>query len=149
MVRIQPEPMTFDAPVGDVFDFLADCENERAWNPDLKDIHRVTSGPLGPGTEWDGTYRGLGTMRIRLDDYLPARRLAFTTTGSRIDMSFVFTLTGDEQRTEAAVDADVAPKGAVRIASPFLGPMMRRTLAQRPTQMREGLAAFRAQRARR
>jgi hypothetical protein len=89
----------------------------------------------------------MGTMRIRLDDYSPNRRLAFTTVGSRMAMSFVFTLTGDERTTQTAVDADVTPKGAMRIAAPLLGPMMRRTLARRPGQMREGLAAFRAQRA--
>jgi hypothetical protein len=146
-MRIQPEPMAFDASVNDVFDFLADCENERAWNPDLKDIRRITSGPLGAGTEWDGTYRGMGTMRIRLDDYTPNRRLAFTTTGSRMAMSFVFTFTGDDRHTQAAIDADVTPKGAMRLVAPLLGPMMRRTFARRPTQMREGLATFRAQRA--
>lgn len=147
MVRIQPEPMTFEAPVADVFDFLADCENERAWNPDLKEIRRVSPGPLGAGTEWEGTYRGMGTMRIRLDDYVPNQRLTFTTTGSRMAMLFVFSFSGDGGHTQAAVDAEVTPKGAMRLAAPLLGPMMRRTMAQRPEQMREGLAAFRAQRA--
>jgi hypothetical protein len=64
-------------------------------------------------------------------------------------MSFVFTFTGDDRHAEAAVDAEVTPKGAMRLAAPLLGPMMRRTLAQRPAQMRAGLAAFRAQRAER
>lgn len=139
--------MHIDAPVDDVFDFMADVENERDWNPDLRSVERIGTGPIERGAEWDGTYRGMGAMRIRLDEYdRQRRRLAFSTTGSRMNMTFSFSFGAAEggEATDIAVDAEVEPKGGLRLAAPLLGPMMRRTFAKRPAQLSAAMAQRKA-----
>lgn len=139
--------MHIDAPVDDVFDFMADVDNELDWNPDVRSIVRVGSGPIDVGAEWDAAYRGMGSMRIRVDEYDRDRhRLAFSTSGSRMSMtfSFAFAAAANGSGTDVRVDADVEPKGGLRLAAPLLGPMMRRTMAKRPKQLSAAMARRRA-----
>ena len=138
--------MHIDAPRDDVFAFMADVENELAWNPDVRSIRRIGVGPVTSGTEWDATYRGLGPMRVRLDAYEPTQQLAFSTTGPRMDMrfSFHFRPVDDGAFTEITVDLDVQPKGLTKLAGPFLRPVMRRTFAHRPEQLAAGIRTTQA-----
>src|SRR3954465_5467317 len=77
--------MDLDEPVEAVFDLMADCSNEPVWNPDALEVTRVDDGPVAAGAEWDGRYKGMGTMRIRLDEYERPKRLRFTTIGDKLD----------------------------------------------------------------
>ena len=60
--------MDLDEPPEAVFDLMADCSNEPMWNPDALEVTRVGDGPVAAGAEWDGRYKGMGTMRIKLDE---------------------------------------------------------------------------------
>jgi uncharacterized protein YndB with AHSA1/START domain len=146
-MKLPVTQMTFDAPADEVFDFLADVENERGWNPELIEVRRCDADALGAGSEWDGTYKGMGVMHIRLDEYERPARLGFTTTGSRIDMQIAFTFTQDGSRTVARVDGEMEPKGVMRLLRPLMPPMMKRTFSRRPGQIADGLAAHRGRRA--
>src|SRR5947208_11206738 len=82
--------MDLDEPPEAVFDLMADVSNEPLWNPDVLEVKRVDDGPLAPGAEWDGRYKGMGTMRVRLEEYERPRRLKMTTTGNKMDMKWTF-----------------------------------------------------------
>jgi hypothetical protein len=125
---------------------MADPENETDWNPDVIEIRPLTGDrPLGPGSQWEGRYRGMGTMRVRLDEYERPERLVFTTSGDRIDMRFVFAFSGHGVGpTHIVADADMTPKGPMRLIGPLFGPMMRRTMSKRPEQIAAGVAAAQA-----
>jgi uncharacterized protein YndB with AHSA1/START domain len=135
--------MTLAEPPDEVFDLMADPENELSWNPDVIEVRRLDRGPLGRGAHWHARYRGMGAMRIRLEEHERPGRLVFATTGDRIDMRFAFSFSATGAGTNVSADAQVSPKGATRILSPLLGPMMRRTFARRPAQLAAGLAARR------
>jgi hypothetical protein len=144
MSRLMNARLSVSAPVPETFRLLADVENETEWNPDVKRVRRLTDGPLGVGTEWEGDYRGMGAMRIRLVDYDPDRRLTFRTTGSRLDMVFTFDFSARaDGGTDADAHAELTPKGATRLMAPLMVPMMRRTFAKRPAQLEEGLRRMR------
>ena len=136
-----------EAPPEELFDLLADPENEVQWNPDVLEIRRVDDGPVGVGSRWRGRYRGIGTMEITLSECERPQRLAFATKGSRMDMDFHFAFAPADTATELASHAEIRPKGALRLMAPLMGPMMRRTFSQRPAQMAEGVAKRRAARA--
>jgi hypothetical protein len=138
--------MQIDAPTAEVFDFMADCNNEAGWNPDVKAIRRLDSGPLGPGAVWEGDYRGMGTMRIVLEEYDRPTRLSFSTTGKQMDMRFTFAYGPATERADISLDMDVQPKGLMKAMTPLLGPMMNRTFAKRPAQLAEGVRRARAER---
>jgi hypothetical protein len=37
-----------------------------AWNPDAIELRRIGDGPVVPGAESQGRYKGMGSMRIKL-----------------------------------------------------------------------------------
>jgi len=133
-----------DAPRSEVFDLMADAQNERDWNPDVIEIERVGDGPLAPGAEWRARHKGMGAVRIRLDEYERPTRLAFSGTSDRMDMRFGFTFSGNGAGTQLHAVSELHPKGAMRLAGPLFAPMMKRTFAKRPAQLTAGVAAFRA-----
>lgn len=138
-IRLMGNRMHIEDPVEEVFDFMADCGNEADWNPDIKSVRRVGAGPVGPGAEWEGVYRGMGSMRVRIESYERPDLLGFSTTGRRLDMQFTFRYFAAGDATDITVDAVMVPKGLMRLAAPLVGPMMRRTMSRRPAQLTEGL----------
>jgi carbon monoxide dehydrogenase subunit G len=128
-----------DAPPERVFDFLANVDNETRWNPDVRSAERIGSGPIAQGAEWNNTYRGLGSMRVRIDRYERPRLLGFSTFGDRLDMDIAFEFFPHENGTRVAASGDVKPKGAMRLMQPMMGFMMRRTFERRPAQIAAGL----------
>jgi carbon monoxide dehydrogenase subunit G len=141
--------MHVDATPEEVYDLLADVDNERSWNPDVKSVRRIDEGPVGAGAEWDGDYKGMGTMRVRLVECERPHRLVFSTTGPRMRMRFAFHFAPGAAAATADVtaDADIEPAGITRLFAPLLGPMMRRTMAQRPAQIEQGVRDARQRRA--
>jgi uncharacterized protein YndB with AHSA1/START domain len=131
-----------DEPPEAVFDLMADVGNEPMWNPDALDVKRIDDGPLAPGAEWDGRYKGMGTMRVRLDEYERPRRLKLTTTGNRMDMQWTFEYSSaGASKTHVDAHAQVTPKGPMRLLGPLMGPMIKRTFSKRPAQLEAGLHA--------
>jgi uncharacterized protein YndB with AHSA1/START domain len=128
------------AATEELFDLLADPSNEVDWNPDTLEVHRVGDGSVEPGSQWRGRYKGMGTMDIALEEYDRPQRLVFRTTGDRMAMRFAFDFRPAGTETDLHVDADIEPKGAMRLMGPLMGPMMRRTFAKRPQQMEAGVA---------
>jgi uncharacterized protein YndB with AHSA1/START domain len=133
-----------DAPIEELFDLMADPETEVDWNPDAVEVQRIDQGAIGPGAEWRGRYKGMGSMRIKLDEYQRPHRLAFSIDGDRMDMHWTFTFAPEAAATRLGAEAQLQPKGAMRLMSPLLGPMMRRTFSKRPAQLAAGIAARRS-----
>ena len=134
-----------DAPVGELFDLMANPSTEEQWNPDALEVRRLDDGAIGPGARWQGRYKGVGEMDITLDEYEPPSRLVFSIVGSRMDMHWTFTLAADGPSTSLlTAAADLRPKGALRLLTPLFGPLMRRTFSKRPEQLAAGVRAQRS-----
>ena len=71
-----------DRSAEELFDLLADVRNEPRWQPDVIEVTKVSDGPVGAGTEFDGRYRGFGEMRIQVTEYERPGHLRFTAEGS-------------------------------------------------------------------
>ncbi len=133
-----------DAPVEDLFDLMADPATEVDWNPDAIEVQRVGQRALGPGAEWQGRYKGMGSMRIKLDEYQRPQRLVFSISGNRMDMHWAFAFVPDGAGTQLTAVAELQLKGVMRLMTPLLRPMMRRTFSRRPAQLAAGVAARRS-----
>ena len=73
----------------------------------------------------------------------PGPTLVFSIAGSRMDMRWSFAFVARDTKTHLTATAELRPKGVIRLMSPLLGPMMRRTFARRPAQIAAGVAARR------
>ena len=111
---------------------------------DVVEMRRCDAGPLGAGSEWDGLYKGMGPMRVRIDEYERPRKLVFSTTGSKVDMRLAFTFAPAGSGTQMAAEGEARLKGALRLLAPLMPPMVKRTYSRRPGQIAAGLAAHRA-----
>lgn len=109
-----------------VFDFLADVRNEREWNPRVVRIEMTSTGPIGAGTRFRGTYKGLGTLETELVLSERPKRLSFRSEGSRMDITGTFELSGEAGATSVALAAELAPRGPLRVAAPLMAPVLRR-----------------------
>lgn len=66
------------APVGEVFDMVADERNEPRYNPRITRAEKVSAGPVGPGARFVAEPRGTGAkgeMTLTIGEYERPRRL--------------------------------------------------------------------------
>jgi hypothetical protein len=125
----------------DVFDFLADLRNESRWNPRVVGIQQVTPGPVGTGTKFHGTYRGIGELNTVLTTCDRPSRIAFRSEGPRMDIEGVFMLTEASDGTDVALNADLRPRGLLSKIAPLMGPLFRRQNAAAAKRLKAALKA--------
>jgi uncharacterized protein YndB with AHSA1/START domain len=133
------EPARFDHPPEQLFDMLADIRNELKWQPDVRSTEKLTEGPVGPGTRFRGTYKGLGDLGVEITEYDRPNRLGFACRGSRMDMDVTFTFSPAGAGSEIGGAIDTRLKGFSKLMTPLLPSMMKREMAKRPAQMQAGL----------
>lgn len=70
--------MTIDAPVGEVFDMVADERNEPRYNPRIVRAEKVSDGPVGMGARFVAEPKGMGAkgeMTLAVLEYDRPHRL--------------------------------------------------------------------------
>jgi uncharacterized protein YndB with AHSA1/START domain len=122
MTHIKGE-ITIDAPVGRVFDIVADERNEPRYNPRIVRADKVSEGPVGPGTRFVAEPRGTGpkgAMTLTIVEYIRPRRLHNVVRSSymTVDGTLTFEDTGRGTRLSWEWDMDLV--GPMRILSPVL-----------------------------
>jgi uncharacterized protein YndB with AHSA1/START domain len=136
------DPATFDHPPEQLFDLLADVRNEPKWQPDVRSVEKLTDGPVGQGTRFRGSYRGLGDLDVEITEYDRPGRLGFACHGTRMDMDVAFTFKPHGTGAEIGGEIETRPKGLMKLMSPLMRSMMKREMAKRPAQMQAGLDAI-------
>lgn len=119
--------IVIERPIEEVFDFVADEQNEPKYNPEMTVAEKVTDGPVGVGTKFHSVMSGRGgpaEMTIEFIDFDRPHRIVETTR-----VSNVMVING-ELRFEPVVGGtkmtwlwDLHPRGIYKL----LGPMIRRT----------------------
>lgn len=111
-------------PRGDVFAYLSDLSTTREWDPGVVKAERLNSQAVGEGTEFRLLAEFLGRRNqliYRIVEYDPPHAVTFlgenATVISRDRITFESTTMG----TRLTYDADLALRGMLRIADPFLG----------------------------
>jgi hypothetical protein len=117
---------TIERPAEEVFDFVADCRNELAWNPRAVQIDKLSDGPIGLGTRFRGRYKGGMTLEIEVVEYARPSRIAWDVVGRGIRMRPVITVTPTAGGSHVKMTADVTPSGIMRFVFPVMGPIFRR-----------------------
>lgn len=122
MSRIAGE-VTIAAPVGDVFDMVADERNEPLYNPRIVRVVKVGEGPVGVGSQFIAEPKGMGAkgeMTLRIVELDRPHRLHSIVRSSY--MRVEGTVTFDEVRgaTRLRWDWDMALIGRMRVLTPVL-----------------------------
>jgi hypothetical protein len=109
----------------DVFDYVTDISREFEWNPRTKHVAKLTHGPIGVGTRWEGEWIAGDPMLI---DYVAFERpKSWLSTGR--SRSLVVT---NEGRVDPTADGarltlhvELEPQGRLRLVAPLVGWLMR------------------------
>jgi uncharacterized protein YndB with AHSA1/START domain len=131
-----------DRPAADVFDYLADLENEPSWNPDASNVVRTTDGAIGVGTTWEEDYGRIGHYVTRVDRYDRPSALAFDARNPKTDAYVAFSLApAGEAATDVSCEVKLTMHGFMRVMEPFLSPMIRRQIeTERPKTLGAALS---------
>jgi hypothetical protein len=110
----------------DVFDYWVDLAREPEWNPKARRVEKVTDGPVGLGTRFEGEY--LKGERMTIEYVRFERPLAWATVGRspRLDVKGEGRISASEDGVHLVMRMELSPKGALRLLLPILGGFMRR-----------------------
>jgi uncharacterized protein YndB with AHSA1/START domain len=109
-----------------VFDYCTDLRREPEWNPRTRWIQKLTDGPIGLGTRYQGEWIKGDPMTIELV------RFERPTTWATVGRSRQLLANSEGQVSKTPVGARLVirmklqPQGPLRFLMPVLGPTMRR-----------------------
>jgi carbon monoxide dehydrogenase subunit G len=119
------------APVGQVFDTVADSRNEPSFNPAMTGVELLTPPPMGLGTRFRARMGKAGMeMPAGLTGFERPHRLGSRTASSMMQTSGTVTFAADGEGTLMSWDWKVHPKGWLRMLGPLAGPLGSRMEAQ-------------------
>jgi hypothetical protein len=110
-------------PVDVVFDYVADQSNEPQYNPQMVRAEKITSGPVGKGTQFRSAVASRGRtteMLIECTGYDRPKLFATTTTMAQADISYTLRFEPTPAGTRMSWSGQVRPKGAFRLLGPVI-----------------------------
>jgi len=118
-----------DRPIEQVWAYMDDHKNDLEWRrPSLKSLKTVGTGPVGPGTKYEGVV-AMGPMKYpyvsELTEYRPPNRVAWkgvSSAGWMIGREGSMTLEPEGQdRTRVTHEITMEPQNALgRVAAPLV-----------------------------
>jgi len=116
-----------ERPQQQVFDYVADLDNEPQWNPDASNVVRTSDGPVGLGTVWEEDFARIGHYVTTIDVYEPPGELGFDARNPKADarVRFHFAAAG-EAATDVRCEVELTLKGAMRLFEPVMKGVARR-----------------------
>ena len=130
---------TLDRSPEEVFDFLADTANERAWNPDVISVEQVSPGPARRGSVRRGEYRHIGEIESTIVDFDRPRRLGFRAVGRQAELTLDFRFDAVGAGTRMHVTGSLALKGPLRLAEGALRGVVAQQYAERARAIKRAL----------
>ena len=124
--------VTIERPAAEVYAYLADFRNQHEWRPDVQasELKSGAVGSVGATYEYSQPWMRRTYVTVVENDRLePNRTVGFRTVSkTSMPVSGVFTL--DEQGGGTAVTfaCEMRPRGLARVATPFIGRGMRKTV---------------------
>ena len=111
-----------EAPIGTVFDVVADSRNEPSFNPAMTRVELLTPEPIGTGTQFRA-YMGKSDlpMLVELTAVERPHLLASRTTSSLMETSGTLSFTETDGGTTMRWDWQVRATGWHRLLSPLFG----------------------------
>lgn len=111
------------APIGEVFDMVADERNEPRYSPRIVRAEKVTKGPVGRGARFVAEPKSMGTkgqMTLEVLEYDRPHRLHNVVRSSYMQAEGTLTFDEVEGGTRLRWDWDMGLVGPMRLLSPVL-----------------------------
>jgi len=121
--------ITINRPVAEVFAYVSDLASGPEWQPGLVEVRRITEGPKGVGTQYNGVRKFMGRRMesvIEFTTYEPDKKLVFKSISgnSPLVQSFIFEPTVEGTRLTARLE--VQTSGLMGLAEPLIASSLKR-----------------------
>ncbi|MCL4255615.1 MAG: SRPBCC family protein [Anaerolineae bacterium] len=122
MTVSMPYSIVIHRPVEDVFNFVTDFRNDKAWWKLVTHTEMVTPGELGVGSEFVQSAKVLfitiqGRMRVLELD--PPNWIRYRSESKQLSYNLLYTFEAVEGGTHFTQDAQLEIKGILRVFRPF------------------------------
>jgi carbon monoxide dehydrogenase subunit G len=119
--------ITIDRPIGDVFAFLANAENDKQWRSGV--IEMTRTGGEGVGTTYRQIVSGPGGRRIDADleitEFVQDQRIGFKTTKGPVRPTGRYDLERRDGGTQLTFRLDAKLSGLKMLMAPMVTKAMR------------------------
>jgi hypothetical protein len=110
-------------PRAEIFAYLSDFSTTREWDPSVVEARRLNGDAVGEGTEFLLVAEFLGRrneLTYRIVEYDPPNAVTFLCENATVISRDRITFEPTADGARVTYDADLALKGAMRIADPLL-----------------------------
>lgn len=117
------ERVTIDRPVQEVFDYIAEGENDVEWCPAVKEIKRISGNGSGPGVRYrmHHTPGGMGfDATVEVVEYDRPNRLKWVMTDSGHTLHGTYELEAVNGQTRLMQTSQITFEGWLRIPGLFM-----------------------------
>ena len=138
MVQVAGE-IVIDRPADEVFDFVANEENEPRYHSRMRMAKKTTDGPIGVGTTFQAemTRRSLVVpMTVEFTEFDRPHRIGERVQMKAMDLTGGMIFEPVDDRTRMIWSWDLQPRGILRYLGPLIGAMGRRQERRIWTQMK-------------
>jgi len=109
-------------PVEDVFNFVTDFRNDKAWWKLVSHTEMVTPGDFGVGSEFVQSAKVLFITihgRLRVLEWDPPNWIRYRSESKQLSYNLLYTFKAVDGGTQFTQDAQLEIKGVLRIFRPF------------------------------
>jgi uncharacterized protein YndB with AHSA1/START domain len=128
------------APRERVFDYVAERENEREWNPDCKSVEKLSDGPIGVGSRWRAQWKGSPVIELETTEYDRPNHMT-NHNGGALEVTVTFTCGPVDDGTRLDVAFYAQPHGVAKLLFPLMERQMRRRSAENVRRIKAALEA--------
>jgi uncharacterized protein YndB with AHSA1/START domain len=128
-----------EAPIERVFDYVSDATNEPKWLPGAKSVEKVTDGPVGLGTRFDGHYARAGRVSLEIVAFDRPNRFTFRARSRIVDFDDAIELSERDGRARLTALMTAEPRRLMRLVSPLMARTMRQQFAANWVHLKRAL----------
>jgi uncharacterized membrane protein len=130
MIRVETS-VHIDRPSDEVFDFIANFENNPRWQSGQVEARFTSEGPLRVGSTYDQAAKFLGRQIVstfEVLEYEPGCMVKASSTSGSFPITFtrIVEAAGDGAHVSAVVEGDAS--GFFKLAEPLLARMVQRSV---------------------
>jgi hypothetical protein len=144
MIQTQAD-IVVNVPNQDAFRFLSDLCNEPAFNPHAARVHKISTGPVDRGSQYQATYKGAGTFRLEITEYEYPKRITFTGAANWLHYTITYRLEPAETGVRLLLSMRGTFQGPMRLLEPLMGVVFRRRFSNSARYIKEVLESRKAE----
>jgi uncharacterized protein YndB with AHSA1/START domain len=140
MIRVETSIM-INRPPEEIFDHWADGRLYNDWTPGAvkKDVRMVTPEPIGVGSKFQGTFKGIGELKYEILEYGRPRRLAMVTHVKIGDLHHTITCERLDGGTRVTEVGEGQLKGIFKLLEPLFAAIFKKSFADNDRALKQYL----------